>query len=119
MGSLGNATAKTVIDAGDRYVTPGFIDVHSHAGGGLATEELKHGQPLLAQGLTTVFVNPDGGGPIDLAAQRATYEKQRIGTNVGAVRAARLDPPRSDGDDATAIRMRASWRGWWNCRARA
>ena len=38
-------------------------------GGGLATAELKHGQPLLAQGLTTVFVNPDGGGPVDLAAQ--------------------------------------------------
>src|SRR5690349_21700006 len=71
MGSLGNAAAKTVIDANDRFVTPGFIDVHSHAGGGLATEELKHGQPLLAQGLTTVFVNPDGGGPIDLAEQRA------------------------------------------------
>ena len=83
MGSLGNASAKTMIDAADRYVTPGFIDVHSHAGGGLATEGLKHGQPLLAQGLTTVFVNPDGGGPVDLAAQRATYEKQRIGTNVG------------------------------------
>src|SRR5688500_696590 len=59
MGRLDNATAKTVIDAADRYVTPGFIDVHSHAGGGLGTEELKHGQPLLAQGLTTVFVNPD------------------------------------------------------------
>jgi N-acyl-D-amino-acid deacylase len=82
MGQLANATAKTVIDAGDKYVTPGFIDVHSHAGGGLATDELKHGQPLLAQGLTTVFVNPDGGGPVDLAAQRATYEKQRIGVNV-------------------------------------
>ncbi len=82
MGSIGNAAAKTIIDAADRYVTPGFIDVHSHAGGGLATDELKHGQPLLAQGLTTVFVNPDGGGPIDLAAQRATYEKQRLGTNV-------------------------------------
>jgi N-acyl-D-amino-acid deacylase len=82
MGRLTTATAKTVIDAGDRYVTPGFIDVHSHAGGGLATGELKHGQPLLAQGLTTVFVNPDGGGPVDIAAQRATYEKQRIGVNV-------------------------------------
>src|SRR6478736_1403919 len=75
MGALGNATAKTVIDAGDKFVTPGFIDVHSHAGGGLATEGLKHGQPLLAQGLTTVFVNPDGGGPIDLPVQRAIYEK--------------------------------------------
>jgi N-acyl-D-amino-acid deacylase len=82
MGQLPGATAKTVIDAADRYVTPGFIDVHSHAGGGLGTEELKHGRPLLAQGLTTVFVNPDGGGPIDLAAQRATYEKQHLGVNV-------------------------------------
>jgi N-acyl-D-aspartate/D-glutamate deacylase len=63
-------------------VTPGFIDVHSHAGGGLASASLKHGRPLLAQGLTTVFVNPDGGGPVDLTAQRATYETQRIGVNV-------------------------------------
>jgi N-acyl-D-amino-acid deacylase len=83
MGNLTGATAKTVIDAKDRLVTPGFIDVHSHAGGGLATEGLKHGHPLLAQGLTTVFVNPDGGGPVDLAAQRAIYVRQRIGTNVG------------------------------------
>jgi N-acyl-D-amino-acid deacylase len=111
LGSLGNATAKTVIDAADRYVTPGFIDVHSHAGGGLATEELKHGQPLLAQGLTTVFVNPDGGGPIDLAAQRATYEKQRIGTNVaqfvphGSIRRAVMEMSDRDPNAAELARM--------------
>ena len=83
MGTLPGATAGTVIDAADRFVTPGFIDVHSHAGEGLASEGLKHAQPLLAQGLTTVFVNPDGGGPVDLVTQRARYEQQRIGTNVG------------------------------------
>lgn len=111
MGSLGNATAKTVIDAGDRYVTPGFIDVHSHAGGGLATEELKHGQPLLAQGLTTVFVNPDGGGPVDLATQRATYERQRIGTNVaqfiphGSIRREVMDMTDRDPNAAELARM--------------
>lgn len=83
VGSLPDAKATTTVDARDRFVTPGFIDVHSHAGPGLSTEGLKHGQPLLAQGLTTVFVNPDGGGPVDLAAQRATYEKQGLGVNVG------------------------------------
>jgi N-acyl-D-aspartate/D-glutamate deacylase len=79
----GSLRAATVVDARDRYVTPGFIDVHSHAGPGLLTADLKHGQPVLAQGITTVFVNPDGGGPVDLAAQRATYTKQGIGPNVG------------------------------------
>lgn len=83
VGTLEGATATRTIDAGGLALTPGFIDVHSHAGGGLATEELKHGQPVLAQGITTVMVNPDGGGPIDLEAQKARYLKQGIGLNVG------------------------------------
>ena len=82
VGTLGDATAKRTIDAAGLALAPGFIDVHSHAGGGLATEELKHGQPVLAQGITTVVVNPDGGGPVDLDAQRATYTKQGVGLNV-------------------------------------
>jgi N-acyl-D-amino-acid deacylase len=83
VGTLEGATAARTIDAGGLALTPGFIDVHSHAGGGLATEELKHGHPVLAQGITTVMVNPDGGGPTDLEAQKARYLKQGIGLNVG------------------------------------
>jgi N-acyl-D-aspartate/D-glutamate deacylase len=83
VGSLDGAKAASVVDARDRFVSPGFIDVHSHAGPGLLTDALKHGQPVLAQGITTVFVNPDGGGPVRLAEQRASYEKQGIGPNVG------------------------------------
>ncbi len=63
IGDLGAATAEREIDATGLYVTPGFIDAHSHAGPGLATAGLSHGEPLLAQGLTTVVINPDGGGP--------------------------------------------------------
>jgi N-acyl-D-aspartate/D-glutamate deacylase len=83
VGNLEDATAVKVIEANGLALTPGFIDVHSHAGGGLATSELKHGQPVLAQGITTVLVNPDGGGPTDLPEQRARYDKQGIGPNVG------------------------------------
>jgi N-acyl-D-amino-acid deacylase len=83
VGNLGNAAAAKTIDAAGLALTPGFIDVHSHAGPGLASEALKHGQPVLAQGITTVLVNPDGGGPTDLAAQRVQYGQQGIGLNVG------------------------------------
>src|SRR5688572_8425131 len=81
MGTLPYATAVRTIDATGLAVAPGFIDVHSHAGPGLSGK-LNHAQPVLAQGITTVVVNPDGGGPVDIASQRAGYEKQGIGVNV-------------------------------------
>jgi N-acyl-D-amino-acid deacylase len=82
VGRLSEATAARTIDAGDRLVTPGFIDVHTHAGEALTRAELRQGQPLLAQGLTTVVANPDGGGPVDLARQREELERGGLGPNV-------------------------------------
>ncbi len=82
VGDLSGDAADRVIDAGGLHVTPGFIDTHSHAGPGLASEGLSHGRPLLAQGLTTVFVNPDGGGPADLTEQRARLDDHGLGVNV-------------------------------------
>jgi N-acyl-D-aspartate/D-glutamate deacylase len=82
VGDLRGARARRVIDAADRYVAPGFIDTHSHAGPGLATPALSAGVPLLAQGITTVFVNPDGGGAVDLVAQRRRIVAARPGVNV-------------------------------------
>ena len=94
VGNLGDVVADEVLDATGLYVTPGFIDSHSHAGPGLASPGLSHGEPLLAMGLTTVFVNPDGGGSIDLAQQRADLQRDRLGVNAaqlvghGSVRSA-------------------------------
>ncbi|WP_372906344.1 N-acyl-D-amino-acid deacylase family protein [Rhodohalobacter sp.] len=82
IGKSDNITADEVIDASGLYVSPGFIDVHTHAGSGLASESLSHGRPLLAQGLTTVMINPDGGGKLDIAGQRASLEEHGIGVNV-------------------------------------
>jgi len=96
MGDLSDATATTIIAADSFYVAPGFIDTHSHAGDGLARPALSDAKQLLAQGLTTILANPDGGGPVDLAAQRAVFEKNGVGVNVfqmighGSVRGAVL-----------------------------
>src|SRR4249919_32017 len=83
VGALGRAAAVRTIDARDRVLAPGFIDVHSHAADGIRTAALHQGQPLLAQGVTTFIANPDGGGPVDLAAQRAAIDAAHIGPNVG------------------------------------
>lgn len=82
VGKLNNATAASEVDATGLYVAPGFVDTHSHAGGALETEELSGAQQLLAQGVTTVFVNPDGGGSVDLAQQRTDLEQRGTGVNV-------------------------------------
>src|SRR6476659_6215363 len=81
IGRLQTATGARTIDATGLTVSPGFIDVHSHAAEGLAGP-LKEAQQLIAQGITTVALNPDGGGPVDLRAQRAGYEERGIGVNV-------------------------------------
>jgi N-acyl-D-aspartate/D-glutamate deacylase len=82
VGDLRGASARRVLDAKGLYVAPGFIDVHSHAGRGLTKPELSGAVPLLAQGVTTVVVNPDGGGPVDLVAQRAALLEHGLGINV-------------------------------------
>ncbi len=73
--------ATRVIDLEGLVVAPGFIDVHSHAARGLGGS-LHAAVPLLAQGVTTVVINPDGGGPIDLTAQRAALSVRGVGVNV-------------------------------------
>ncbi len=82
VGDLSGARGHREIDASGLYVAPGFIDVHSHAGSGLDQPELGGARPLLAQGVTTVFVNPDGGGAVDLAEQRRELLANHPGINV-------------------------------------
>ncbi len=82
IGRLDASRATRVIELEDRYVTPGFIDVHSHAAPGLASAELSLGRPLLSQGITTIVANPDGGGPVDLVEQRQALLEHGLGPNV-------------------------------------
>jgi N-acyl-D-amino-acid deacylase len=77
-----SATASQVVNATGKYVSPGFIDPHSHAAPAIGTPELAAAAPILTQGITTVMINPDGGGPGDLAPMLADIEKNVPGANV-------------------------------------
>lgn len=116
VGDLGNARSTREIDVSDLYVVPGFIDVHSHAGPGLATPGLSGARPLLTQGITTVFVNPDGGGPTDLATQREALLRDGLGVNVaqlvshGSIRREVVGMDNRDPTPAELDRMRTMVR---------
>ncbi len=85
IGDLGDAPARRIIDASGRHVLPGFIDTHSHAMPALLRSELRAAIPLLAQGITTIFANPDGGGTVDLLEQRSRLLSPGTGVNVAAL----------------------------------
>ena len=81
IGDLSGARGAVELDAGGLYVTPGFIDVHSHASGGLGSDDRNSAHTLLYQGLTTVVLDPDGRSPADLGAANAELMRRGIGVN--------------------------------------
>jgi N-acyl-D-amino-acid deacylase len=115
IGRLTGSTAATVIDARDRVVAPGFIDVHSHALSNITHPALRDARALVAQGITTVVGNPDGGGPVNLKQQAAQLEADGgIGVNAGllighaSVRSAAMPPPAGRAPSAAELdHMRA------------
>ncbi|MCG8605491.1 amidohydrolase family protein [bacterium] len=91
VGKLSDASAVRIIEAKSKYVTPGFIDLHSHADdvadrgstkGLRATDPKRRAAPnLVSQGATTVVVNQDGRSPYSIAEQRAQLEEMGFGPN--------------------------------------
>lgn len=84
VGDLQGQRGAVEIDAKGKFVCPGFIDLHSHAEKGLVLRDpARRSAPnLITQGITTVVVNQDGGGPLDLAAQKQTMRRRGVGLNV-------------------------------------
>jgi len=78
VGDLAGARGVVDIDATGKFVTPGFINIHSHA----TADGLTTAANMLTQGATTELVNADGAGPIDITAQLATAEGRGLAVNL-------------------------------------
>lgn len=113
VGDGSRTRAARVVDASGLVVAPGFIDPHTHAGGDFdrgATSGVPH---ILLQGVTTVVVGNDGGGPVAVAQTLASWERTGIGANglllvgFGTIRNAVLGMSDRAPDPAELDRMKA------------
>lgn len=92
IGDLSSASAEKIIDISGLYISPGFIDIHSHAldpaseGRGLDSEDRRRREApnLISQGITTVIVNHDGRSSTEpMRDQIDALEANGIGVNAG------------------------------------
>ena len=72
--------AGRVIDAEDKVISPGFIDLHNHCDTGLF--ENPDAQNFLRQGVTTLVGGPDGEGAADMGACLARLDSLKLALNV-------------------------------------
>jgi N-acyl-D-amino-acid deacylase len=83
VGRLSDATAVRIIDARERIVAPGFVDVHTHIEGGV--ERNPRGDNFLLDGVTTVITGNCGSSELNLAAWFDRLAKLGLGLNVASL----------------------------------
>jgi len=83
VGRLTDATAPRVIDARERILAPGFIDVHTHIEGGV--ERNPRGDNFLLDGVTTVITGNCGSSELDLASWFDKLTRLGLGLNVASL----------------------------------
>ena len=83
VGRLEKATADKTIDAHERVVAPGFIDVHTHVEGNV--ERNPRGDNFLLDGVTTVITGNCGSSELNLTAWFEKLDKLGLGLNVASL----------------------------------
>lgn len=83
IGSLAGDSATRVIDARNRVLAPGFIDVHTHLEGNI--EQMPGAGNFITDGVTTAVTGNCGGSEVDLAAFFARLEKLGIAMNLASL----------------------------------
>ena len=79
VGEVDPSAGGERIDVSGLVVAPGFIDAHSHAE--LDEPWGRDARPFLTQGITTVALGLDGGGPWRVADRLGSWEDEGIGVN--------------------------------------
>ena len=82
IGRLRDVAAARTIDADDRVLAPGFIDVHMHVEGNLPARP--DAENLVADGVTTVVTGNCGGSELDLETWFRNLERDGIAINVAS-----------------------------------
>jgi N-acyl-D-amino-acid deacylase len=82
IGRIGGEAAR-VIDARERIVAPGFIDVHTHIEGAIL--ERPEARNFLADGVTAVITGNCGGSRTDLARYFAEIEQKGAALNLASL----------------------------------
>jgi N-acyl-D-amino-acid deacylase len=77
------ATATKLIDAQDRYVAPGFIDVHTHCEGDLTSQP--EAENFVRMGVTTIVTGNCGGSYLNLADAFTSHAERGIGVNLASL----------------------------------
>ena len=77
------AAARRSIDAAGRVVTPGFIDIHTHARRGIF--EVPTAENYVRQGVTTLVEGQDGSSPLPLGAFLAKVAALRPAVNFASL----------------------------------
>ncbi|HXV59900.1 MAG TPA: amidohydrolase family protein, partial [Vicinamibacteria bacterium] len=79
VGDLTGVRAALELDVSGLYITPGFINLHSHA----TPSGLRQASNMIVQGVTTEILNADGGGPLDIDEQLEELANAGLAVNVG------------------------------------
>jgi dihydroorotase/N-acyl-D-amino-acid deacylase len=81
LGTVPPGVARSTLDARGSIVSPGFIDLHTHARRGIF--DVPTADNYVRQGVTTIFEGPDGGSPLPIGEFLDRIEQRRIAPNFG------------------------------------
>lgn len=82
VGEMKLDRANRVIDCTGLFITPGFIDLHTHSDEQVVSTNLRGCVNYLLQGCTTSVTGNCGSGPIDVDAYYKKIDESGAGTNV-------------------------------------